>query len=140
MKVNKLVCITGLPGSGKSIVSDYLVNKGFQLMRFGQVVLDEIKRKKLKANEINERKIREGLRSKHGMAAMAILNLPRIKDLINNGSVVGDGLYSFEEYKVLKENFKDNLIVIAIYAPPYLRYQRLAKRITSKLDTDFRYR
>lgn len=75
--MHKLVCITGLTGSGKSVASDYFAKKGFNFLRFGQITLDEIKRLGLEPNEQNERPIREGFRKKYGMAAFAILNLPK---------------------------------------------------------------
>jgi dephospho-CoA kinase len=124
----KLVCITGLPGSGKTVASDFFVNNNFQYLRFGQITLDELKRKRLEINETNERKVREGFRKKYGMGAYAILNLPAFRKLLKNGDVIGDGLYSFEEYKILKKEFGNKFITIAIYAPPDIRYKRLASR------------
>jgi dephospho-CoA kinase len=138
--MHKLVCITGLTGSGKSVASDYFVNKGFQFLRFGQITLDEIKKRGLDPIEANERPIREEFRKKYGMAAYAILNLPKFKELLKNGDTLGDGLYSFEEYKVLKKEFGDNFITIAVYAPPELRYKRLAERKIKKDDKDLRNR
>jgi dephospho-CoA kinase len=139
--VFKLICITGLCGAGKSVVSDYLVDqKHFQFLRFGQLTLDEVKSRGLPPSESLEREIREDLRAKHGMAAFALLNLPRLDELIKVGNVVGDGLYSFEEYKVLKDHFGSNLIVISVYAPPALRYQRISARVMDKNDTGLRNR
>jgi dephospho-CoA kinase len=132
--MNKLVCIAGLPGSGKSVASDYFVAKGFQYLRFGQIVLDEVMRRKMEINEPNERKVREELRKKYGMAAMAILNLKKFKALLQKGDTIGDGLYSFEEYKVLKKEFDKNFITIAVYAPPGLRYKRLEGRLLTGND------
>jgi dephospho-CoA kinase len=126
--MNKLICIAGLPGSGKSIAADFFAGKGFQFLRFGQTVLDEVMKRKLEINETNERKVREELRKKYGMAAIALLNLDKIKKFLKKGNVVVDGLYSFDEYKVLKKEFVKNFITIAIYAPPIIRYKRLAKR------------
>jgi len=138
--MNKLVCITGLTGAGKSVASDYFVEKGFQYLRFGQVVLDEVKKRNLEPIEANERPIREEFRKKYGMAAMAVLNLPKFKELLRRGNVLGDGLYSFEEYKVLKEEFGDNLILVTVYAPPKLRYRRLEKRELKDNDKELRNR
>lgn len=140
INMHKLVCITGLTGSGKSVASDYFVKKGFQFFRFGQIVLDEVKKRNLDPIEENERPIREEFRNKYGMAAMAVLNLPKIRKLIRKGNTLGDGLYSFEEYKVLKEEFGNRLITIAVYAPPHMRYKRLATRILHKEDKDLRNR
>lgn len=140
-KNNRIICITGLCGAGKSVVSDFLVNqKQYQFLRFGQITLDEVKRRGLETNETLEREIREGFRKQYGMAAFAILNLPKLDELIEKGNVVGDGLYSFEEYKVLKEHFGDKMSVIAVYAPPKLRYQRISERVMAVNDKDLRNR
>ena len=126
--VNKIIFIVGMTGSGKSIASDELVKNGFGFVRFGQIVLDKIKEDGLEVSEKNEKKIREGLRKEHGMAAFATSNIPKFDELLEKGNVVGDGLYSWSEYKVLKEKYGDSMTVIAIYAPPETRYERLVNR------------
>lgn len=139
--MNRVICISGLCGAGKSVVSDYLVNKkNYQFLRFGQLTLDEVIRRGLEPNEALEREIREEIRAKYGMAAYAILNLPKFDELIKKGNVVGDGLYSFEEYKVMKEHFGDNLKVIAVYASPDLRYKRISERVMPIDDKNLRHR
>jgi len=138
--MNKLICLVGMTGSGKSVVADYLVEKGFGFFRFGQITLDIVKEKGLDPTEENERPVREAVRKEHGMGAYAVLNIPKIEKLLEKGHVVGDGLYSWSEYKVLKEKYLDQFIVLAIYAPPQLRYSRLAKRTLAKEDTELRHR
>ena len=32
-------------GAGKSVVSDFLVEKGYKFLRFGQITLDELKKR-----------------------------------------------------------------------------------------------
>lgn len=126
---NKIVAIVGMCGAGKSIVADYLVKQGYAYLRFGQITLDLIKAKNLEINEDNEKKIREGLRQEHGMGAYATVNLPKIDELLRGGKlVVVDGLYSWSEYKVLKDKYGECLFVLAVFAPPKLRYQRLSAR------------
>ncbi|MFA5532238.1 MAG: dephospho-CoA kinase, partial [Candidatus Shapirobacteria bacterium] len=83
--MNKIVCISGMCGAGKSVVSDFFVKNDFQFIRFGQLTLDEVKKRGLEVNEANERIIREEFRAKHGMAAFAILNLPKFDELIKKG-------------------------------------------------------
>jgi dephospho-CoA kinase len=138
--MKKLVCIAGMAGSGKSVVADFFAEQNYQFVRFGQITLDLIKKKKLAPNEKNERKIREEIRKKHGMGAYAILNYPKFKNLLNSGNVVADGLYSWDEYKFLKEKFPKQFILIAVYTPPTLRYERISKRKMPKNDTDLRHR
>ena len=125
---NKIVCIVGMTGAGKSEVSDEFVKHGFSYLRFGQITLDKIKENSLEPNENNERKIREGLRKEYGMGAFAFLNISKIDELLRKSNVVVDGLYSWSEYKILKEKYGDSMSVVVVYAPPKLRYERLKKR------------
>lgn len=138
---HRLVCITGLVGAGKSVVSDYFVSRGHYLFfRFGQLVLDEVKNRGLPPSEALERHIREEIRHKYGMAAMATLNLDQLDRLLRQDNVIADGLYSFEEYQVLKHHFGHQLVVIAVYAPPPLRYLRVSRRKSGPEDVNLRHR
>lgn len=138
--MSKLVCIVGMTGSGKSVVSDFLVKRGYSFLRFGQITLDIVKERGLEPTEVNEKKIREDVRKEHGMGAYALLNIPKFDALLEKGNVVGDGLYSWSEYKILKEKYGKDLFVIAVYAPPKLRYERLVNRNLSSTDTAMRNR
>jgi dephospho-CoA kinase len=126
---HKLICLVGMCGAGKSEVADYLMSKRkYGFVRFGQITLDKVKELGKEPSEELERKIREDLRNRYGMAAFAILNISKFDELLEEGDVIGDGLYSWEEYLVLKEKYGNNLIVIATYASPKIRYQRLEGR------------
>ena len=62
------------------------------------------------------------------MAAYAKLNLPKIDAMLKSSDVVVDGLYSWEEYTLLKSRYGDDFHVVAIWASPGTRYNRLSKR------------
>jgi dephospho-CoA kinase len=126
--MKKLVAITGLTGSGKTIVSDEFKKRNYEFIRFGQITLDIVREKGLEPTEENEKTIRENVRKEHGMGAFAILNLPKINNFLQKGNVCVDGLYSWSEYKILKEKFKDNFFLISVFSPPKLRYERLTNR------------
>jgi dephospho-CoA kinase len=115
-------------GSGKSVVADELVKKGYSFVRFGQITLDIVKEKGLEPTEENERIIRENVRKEHGMGAYATLNITKFDSLLEQNNVAADGLYSWSEYKVLKEYYKNRLIVVAVITPPKTRYARLKTR------------
>lgn len=139
---NKLICLVGMCGAGKSEVADYLRSKRkYGFLRFGQLTLDVVKKMGVKSSEALEKKIRQDLRKKHGMAAFAILNIPKFDKLLEKSDVIGDGLYSWEEYLVLKEKYGGKLIIIAVYSPPEIRYQRLSGRAKRHgEDKNLRYR
>ena len=132
----------GMCGAGKSEVAQYLMKKReFGFVRFGQITLDKVKELREKSSEKLEKKIRDGLRKKYGMAAFAKLNMPQFNVLLKEGDVIGDGLYSWEEYLELKEKYDDRLIVLAVYAAPKIRYRRLENRAKRHgEDSKLRYR
>ncbi|MEH2156821.1 AAA family ATPase [Nostoc sp.] len=125
----KIIAIVGMSGSGKSVVAGYLNNNGFPLIHFGEIIIREVEKRGLAITPQNEQIVREEIRQKYGMDVCAQLSLPIIKStLLEHQLVVIDGLYSFSEYKTLKKEFKDELLVIAIFTPKSLRYERLTFR------------
>lgn len=125
----KVVAIVGMAGAGKSEVARVFAENGFGVVRFGDVTDEMVKAKGLPLTEENERAAREQLRREHGMAAYAKLSLSRIDEALGKiGRVVVDGLYSWEEYLYLQERYADSFVVVAVWAPPRLRYERLGSR------------
>jgi len=124
----KVVSIVGMAGSGKSEVARVFENSGFVRVRFGDITDEEVRKRGLELNEKNERHIRGQLRKEHGMSAYARLSLSRIDSLLKSTDVVVDGLYSWEEYTLLKDRYSGRFTVVAVWASPETRYQRLAKR------------
>jgi dephospho-CoA kinase len=132
----QVVSIVGMAGSGKSEVAQVFEKNGFKKVRFGDITDEEVKKRGLELNEENERNIRQQLRQEHGMAAYAKLNMPKIDAWLKSSNVVVDGLYSWEEYTLLKSRYGDNFHVVAVWASPRTRYQRLSKRQVRPLTAE----
>jgi len=124
----KVVAIVGMTGAGKSEVARVFEEHGFKKVRFGDITDEELNNRGLESNEENERSIREELRKKYGMAAYAKLSLPRIDGSLKSSNVVVDGLYSWEEYTLLKEHYGEKFSVLALWSSPATRHARLAHR------------
>jgi dephospho-CoA kinase len=132
----KVVAIAGMTGAGKSEVAKVFEEHGFKRVRFGDITDEELQKRGLESNEGNERYIRQQLREEHGLAAYAKLNLPRIDSALKSLNVVIDGLYSWEEYILLKDRYGENLRVLAVWAAPATRYARLASRTERPLTLE----
>ena len=124
----KVVAIVGMTGAGKSEVARIFEKNGLKRIRFGDITDEEVKKSGLELNEENERHVRELLRQKYGMAAYAKLNMARIDEALKYLDVVIDGLYSWEEYVFLHNYYKEDFYVVAVWASPATRYERLTKR------------
>jgi dephospho-CoA kinase len=125
----RALALVGMPGAGKTLCARHLEARGFFQFRFGQIVVDEVRRRGWEINPENERAVREQLRRDEGMDVIALRALPYLKAaLAKRPSIIIDGLYSFSEYKTLHQEFGASMILAAIVSPRHLRYQRLASR------------
>ena len=134
----KVVALVGMPGAGKSSCVDYLVEKGWPSVYFGGITVDEVKARGLEVNEANEKVVREDLRAKEGPGVIAKRILLKIDALQADGHkiVIADGIYSWTEYKIFKEKYGNNAVIIAIAAPRKLRHERLANRPVRPLSDE----
>ncbi len=125
-----VIGLVGLSGTGKSEASRILTEiGGLTIVYFGDVVLTEVRARGLDVVPENERRVREQLRASEGMAVMARRKLPEIRrGLDSTGKVLIDGIYSYAELKLLRAEFGDALIIIAIHAAKSVRAARLAGR------------
>jgi len=126
--MNKIIAIVGMCGVGKSVASEILEGLNYKKVYFGGVTMEKMKEEGMEVTPENEKIMRERLRKEYGMGAYAIILLPRIKDFAKEGNVVLDGLYSWDELKILKEELGEALSVIAIVADKKVRYDRLSVR------------
>ncbi len=126
--MGKIIAIVGMCGSGKSVACNFLEEEGFKKVYFGGVTLAKLQENNLEVTPENEKYMREKLRDELGMGAYAIVLLPQIKELSKENDVVLDGLYSWDELKILKDEFGDVLTTIAIIVDKKIRYERLSIR------------
>jgi len=124
----KILAVVGMPGSGKSEAVTFLIDKGFQRVYFGDVIFDYMKKHGIAMNQKNERTVRENLRKEHGMGVVAKFSIKKIESALKKGNVVIESMYSMEEYLLLKKKYGKDFFVLAIYASPTIRYERLMKR------------
>jgi dephospho-CoA kinase len=124
-----VLVLVGMPGAGKSTLVDYLATKNIPSVYFGGITVNEVKRRGLEVNEVNEKMVREELRANEGTGVMAKRIIPEVDALfMQHDLVVADGLYSWTEYKIFKEHFGENAVIIAVAAPRAVRHARIAKR------------
>ncbi len=134
--MNKIIAVIGMCGSGKSEAVKFFEQHGYKKVYFGGVVMEEMKRLGLEVNETNERMTRENLRKEFGMGAMAVKSLDKIEAFYKESDVVIESLYSWDEFKIVKEKFGESFKLLTVYTTKTLRYERLAKRPFRPLTED----
>lgn len=125
----RTLALVGMPGAGKTLCAKHLEEQGFFQFRFGGIIVDEVVKRGLDVKPENERIVREEFRNNEGMDAIAKRALPKLKAALEERDcIIIDGLYSFSEYKTLRKELGEDMIVVAIVAARHLRYERLANR------------
>lgn len=134
--MKKVVAVVGMCGSGKSEITNMFIQDGYKKIYFGDVTLREVKRNGLEVNEKNEKVTRERLRADLGKAAYAKILLPDITEAMKETDVVLDGMYSWSEYKYLKDNLDTELVILAVVTNRSVRQARLKNRPIRPLDKE----
>lgn len=121
-----LICITGLPGSGKSFVASVGKRMGLDVYVMGDVVREETLKRYGKYDKELVGKLAEELRQEYGEAAVASLIIEKLQRDRDKKIVIIDGIRSASEIDTFKKYF--DVIVVGIIASRATRYERILKR------------
>ena len=129
-----IVCITGMPGAGKSTIAESLRKKGFYVIAMGDVIREEAKRRNLIPCDNNLGKLMLKLREDLGPGAIAHLILRKISSEDNStpekdNIVVVDGIRGIAEVEILKR--VGCVKLLAIHASTDKRFTHLKQRARS---------
>ncbi|WP_296791494.1 AAA family ATPase [uncultured Methanobrevibacter sp.] len=117
--------ISGLPGSGKALVSEMATERGAIIVSMGDIIREEAKKRgeSTKETAVN-------LRKEFGNDIVSELTIKKIKKLEedeNNKLIIIEGIRSLHEVEMFKENFSD-FFILSIFANETLRFERLKIR------------
>ena len=125
--VKLIVCLTGMPGSGKSTIVSALKSKGIETLNLGDGVRAEAKRRNLEPSGENLGKIMLQLREKNGPGAIANLLTDQIQKSKSNIIII-DGIRSIAEIEVLKNVGSVKLLSIEATADTRFRFLKARGR------------
>jgi dephospho-CoA kinase len=127
-----IICLTGMPGAGKSTVASSLKEKGFLVITMGDAIREEAIRRKLELNDTNLGKLMVQLREELGPGVVAELVVKKIQSTLmssrkgENAVLIVDGIRSIAEVTVLKRVGQVRLL--AIHASSHIRFVHLKER------------
>lgn len=127
-----IICLTGMPGAGKSTVASSLKEKGFFVISMGDVIREEAMRLKLDLNDANLGNLMIHLREESGPGAVAELVVKKIEAMLlskrkgDNPILIVDGVRSIPEVTVL--NRVGLVRLLAIHAASHVRFVHLKER------------
>ncbi len=121
-----VICLAGMPGSGKSVVVEVAKERGYDVVVMGDVIREEAERRCLEPNPENLGKIMVELRRSEGKAVIAKRCIPKIEKKIKS-KVIVDGIRSLNEVEEFKKNFP-KFSFIAVHSSPETRFSRVYRR------------
>lgn len=124
----KIIAFTGMPFAGKSEAVKVGKEMGIPVIRMGDMVWEEVKRRGLDINDENVGKIADEMRRSYGMDIWAKRTIDKILKMKNVNKIIIDGIRNFEEIDFFKKMLGNNFILISILASDEKRYQRAMKR------------
>lgn len=126
--------ISGLPGSGKSLVSEIAIKRGAVIVSMGDIIREEAKKRGESTKETAQK-----LREEFGQYIVSELTIKKVKKLQEENpesKIIVEGIRSPHEVDMFKENFED-FIILSIFANPSLRFERLKLRMREDDSTDY---
>ncbi|KAA0004997.1 MAG: flagellar hook-basal body complex protein FliE [Thermoplasmata archaeon] len=129
----RVIAFTGLPFSGKTEAVNVAREMGINVIRMGDFVWEEVKKRGLELNDKNVGRIANELREKYGREIWAKRTVEKIKEIKNMDSLVIDGIRNSEEVDYFKKKLGRDFILIAIHAP---KNERIKRALSRRRDDD----
>lgn len=120
----KVICVTGMPAAGKEEFQTVAAQEGYAIVRMGDVVRDEARRRGLPITDAAVGGMAHEEREKHGPTVWAERTVPHV----TAARTCIDGLRSPAELAVLRNAFGRGLVVFAVEAAPETRWARVQRR------------
>ncbi|MGL6298540.1 MAG: nucleoside monophosphate kinase [Methanobacteriaceae archaeon] len=120
----KVIGVSGMPGSGKSLIANIARKKGFFIIRMGDMIRNEA----IKRNE-DSGKVAIDLRKESGDYVVAKLCIEEVKKELKNKNnlFLIEGIRSPYEVELFKENFL-GFKLLSVFSSPKSRFNRVRNR------------
>ena len=119
----KLIVVAGMPGAGKEEFLNVAIDMGLPFLRMGDLVRELYPKRSAEDEGLTLGQFANRERERYGYNIWAKRALERMSGNI----YLVDGCRSMDEIKAFR-GLSDDVNIVAIHAPPKVRYERLVKR------------
>ena len=124
----RVLAFTGMPFSGKSEAVKIAKEMNIPVIRMGDMIWEEVKKRKLELSDKNVGTIANQMREEHGKDIWARRTLEKIKSIENNNFIVIDGIRNVEEIDLFKRYFQGDFVVVTVESSDDIRQKRALTR------------
>jgi dephospho-CoA kinase len=124
----KIIAFVGMPCSGKTEAVQIAKEIDIPVIRMGDMVWDEVKKRGIPLDEKNVGAVADQMRKDQGMDIWAKRTLDKISPIENRNCIVIDGIRNIEEIDTFKKKLGKDFIIIAVTASDKIRQKRFLNR------------
>jgi len=134
----KIIAFTGMPFSGKSVAVTIAKDMKIPVIRMGDMVWDEVKKRGLPINSETVGEIANDMRKTYGKDIWAKKTIEKIVLENIDDVLIIDGVRNSEEIDIFKNKLGADFKLIAIQTPDDIRHERamLRKRMDDTVDIE----
>lgn len=122
-----VIGVAGLRAAGKSIVNEVAGEMGIESVEMRSIVVEMMKEKGIEITNRSLREFADELRKREGYDAVARRMIERIKKR-KDAALIVNGIRGYEEVKRFKEAFGDRFVLVGVFAPQKVRFERVIRR------------
>ena len=123
----RVVAFTGMPGAGKSVAVDVARKRGIPVLRMGDFIWEEVRRRGLPITSGSVAEVAMQMRTDFGPGVWAEKTVDRLLDMKPPMGVI-DGVRSEAELEVFRHRLGQDFTLVAIHASRKTRMRRLFER------------
>ena len=121
----QVIILTGMPGSGKTAAREVAEKIGIPVFRMGQYVWDEARAQGLPLTDKDVGTLATRMRELHGPDIWANRTIEEVRKAPPAPLIIIDGCRSKAEHERFRQEFGDDMVIVAVRAPIESRFTRL---------------
>jgi dephospho-CoA kinase len=123
-----ILCLTGMPGSGKSTAAAIFAKMGFGVVEGSAVIKEEMRRQGIRVNPKSVEEFTIRMKAEHGREFFAVMTGRRLKERLDDHNFLVVGMRSLSEFEAIERAVGMDFKLIALVTPQKLRFKRLSER------------
>jgi len=120
-EIENIIGLTGTNGSGKGAAAEFFMGHGYAYLSLSDLIREELREKVQEVSRDNLIKMGNHLRNKYGADILARRTMEHVR-----GKTIIDSIRNPKEVEYLQ--CQENFILLAVDAPPEVRYARVILR------------